>query len=285
MHRSAAVKIAKDFKEIHDESIEGVLCQLIDPADVFKWKIWIQGPGDSPYDSGIFQASMTFPHEYPMYPPALKIDSEFWHPNVFPDGRVCISILHPPGNDPHGDERPEERWLPTQTVATILLSFLSLLSDPNIFSPANVDASVEWRDNREAYIARCKKLVEKANKIVPLKIRDNMPHPDSNPQERQKRIDKQKASEVVEHFNLWGDDEEDPEGDLIDFDEEEDANEESGGDIDDCSTETPPYDQGVKRKREATPPRDEILTKKKKGDHEQKSHETPALKEMNEQQS
>lgn len=32
------------------------------------------------------------------------------------DGELCISILHPPGEDPHSGEKPEERWNPTQTV-------------------------------------------------------------------------------------------------------------------------------------------------------------------------
>lgn len=55
---------------------------------------------------------------------------------------MCISILHPPGVDEMSGELPEERWLPTQTVTTILLSIISLLSAPNTSSPANVDASV-----------------------------------------------------------------------------------------------------------------------------------------------
>jgi ubiquitin-protein ligase len=61
---------------------------------------------------------------------------------VYTDGKVCISILHPPGVDEMSGELPEERWLPTQTVTTILLSIISLLSAPNTSSPANVDASV-----------------------------------------------------------------------------------------------------------------------------------------------
>lgn len=61
---------------------------------------------------------------------------------VYPDGRVCISILHPPGEDAMSGELPEERWLPTQTVGTVLLSVISMLNDPNTSSPANVDASV-----------------------------------------------------------------------------------------------------------------------------------------------
>jgi len=36
----------------------------------------------------------------------------------------------------------QERWLPVHTVETILLSVISMLSDPNYDSPANVDAAV-----------------------------------------------------------------------------------------------------------------------------------------------
>lgn len=38
-----------------------------------------------------------------------------------------------------------ERWNPTQSVRTILLSVISLLNEPNTSSPANVDASVSYR--------------------------------------------------------------------------------------------------------------------------------------------
>lgn len=35
---------------------------------------------------------------------------------VYSDGRVCISILHPPGDDPSGYELASERWTPVHTV-------------------------------------------------------------------------------------------------------------------------------------------------------------------------
>jgi len=37
---------------------------------------------------------------------------------VYPDGRVCISILHPPGDDPNGYELASERCTPVHTVCT-----------------------------------------------------------------------------------------------------------------------------------------------------------------------
>lgn len=57
-------------------------------------------------------------------------------------GDVCISILHDPGEDKWGYERPEERWTPVHTVETIIVSVISMLADPNEQSPANVDAAV-----------------------------------------------------------------------------------------------------------------------------------------------
>ena len=62
--------------------------------------------------------------------------------SVEKNGDVCISILHEPGEDKWGYEKPEERWLPIHTVETILLSVISMLADPNDESPANVDAAV-----------------------------------------------------------------------------------------------------------------------------------------------
>lgn len=65
---------------------------------------------------------------------------------VGPDGVVCISILHEPGDDKYGYETASERWLPVHTVETILVSVISMISDPNDESPANVDAAVSTFD-------------------------------------------------------------------------------------------------------------------------------------------
>lgn len=69
--------------------------------------------------------------------------TKMWHPNIYPDGNVCISILHPPGEDNmNSQEKAEERWRPILGVESILISVISMLNDPNIESPANLDASI-----------------------------------------------------------------------------------------------------------------------------------------------
>lgn len=72
----------------------------------------------------------------------MKFKSKMWHPNIYEDGRVCISILHAPGDDAMSGETAEERWRPILGVESVLMSVVSMLNDPNIDSPANLDASI-----------------------------------------------------------------------------------------------------------------------------------------------
>jgi len=187
----ASKLLANTLKNILMDPAEGFTVELGDDSNLFEWKVYIEGPKDTFYEGGVFQLTMKFPDEYPMLPPELKFISDFWHPNVYKEtGVVCISILHPPGDDEMSGEIAAERWMPTQTVTTILLSVISLLNAPNTSSPANVDASVEWRKDPELFKKKCLRLVDKANKERPTHV--VIPHPDTNQVEREKHIAKLK---------------------------------------------------------------------------------------------
>lgn len=82
------------------------------------------------------------------------------------DGKVCISILHPPGDDPMGYESAMERWSPVQSVESIMISIISMLSSPNDESPANVDAAKQWRDDREGFRKKVARIVRKSQEMV-----------------------------------------------------------------------------------------------------------------------
>ena len=100
--------------------------------------------------------------------------------SVYPNGDVCISILHPPGDDKWGYESAAERWLPIHSVESILISVISMLSSPNDSSPANLDAAVnplspflssmsrsprvqkEWRENKEMFKKKVARTVRKS---------------------------------------------------------------------------------------------------------------------------
>lgn len=143
----ASFLLQKQLKDLNKNPVEGFSAGLIDDDDIFKWEVIVYGPGDTLYEGGFFKAHLSFPKEYPHRPPKMKFITEIWHPNIDKTGDVCISILHEPGEDKYGYERPEERWLPVHTVETILLSVISMLASPNDESPANVDAGKEWRED------------------------------------------------------------------------------------------------------------------------------------------
>lgn len=81
---------------------------------------------------------------------------------VYPSGLVCISILHPAGDDPNHYEHASERWSPIQSVEKILLSVMNLLAEPNDESPANVDAAKMWRDRRAEYDKKVRESVKRS---------------------------------------------------------------------------------------------------------------------------
>jgi len=195
MCAAVAMKLlAKQLAEFEDEPVEG-FCVRADEKNILKWDVWIEGPKDTYYAGGIFKARLEFPTDFPLNPPTLTFVSDFWHPNVYKDGKVCISILHPPGPDDMSGEDESERWLPTRSISTIILSLISILSAPNFSSPANIDASVELRKQPAAYAARVKRLVEKSLREKPADIK--IPHPDTDPVERAIQIERMKRKNAV----------------------------------------------------------------------------------------
>lgn len=93
-------------------------------------------------------------------PPSLTFKDHIpFHPNIYSNGALCISILHPPEEDQYGFESASERWSPVQTPETILLSVISLLHSPNDESPANVEAAKLWRETPKEFKRKCRKVV------------------------------------------------------------------------------------------------------------------------------
>ncbi|KAI0166987.1 ubiquitin-conjugating enzyme/RWD-like protein [Hypoxylon sp. FL1284] len=136
--------------------------------NILRWRLGliVVNP-DSAFNGGYFKAEMTFTDEYPYQPPTFRFLVRIHHPNIYPEGKLCISILHTPGEDVISGEQASERWSPLQGVESVLRSVLLLLDDPEINSPANVDASVMYRDSRAEYNKMAKEAVEKSKADIP----------------------------------------------------------------------------------------------------------------------
>lgn len=157
--------LLKEYKELSKEKWVNI---DIDEENIYRWNIalMVVNP-DSVYTGGYFKCQLQFPKNYPYSPPDFRFSNPLWHPNIYPDGRICISILHAPGEDIMSGESAGERWSPAQRVESVLISILSLLDDPEINSPANVDASVMYRDDKAAFRKKVAEDVEKSKKDIP----------------------------------------------------------------------------------------------------------------------
>ncbi|TKR76010.1 hypothetical protein L596_017220 [Steinernema carpocapsae] len=158
----SALLLRRQLAELKKTPVDGFSAGLVSDEDIYKWEVLVIGPPDTLYEGGFFRAILDFPHDYPQKPPKMRFISEIFHPNIGADGNVCISILHEPGDDRYGYEKPEERWLPVHTVETILLSVISMLADPNYESPANVDAAKMQRENFTEFKKRVAACVRKS---------------------------------------------------------------------------------------------------------------------------
>jgi ubiquitin-conjugating enzyme E2 G1 len=149
-----AVRIQKEYEALIKNPIENVIFEM-NESNMHEWTFVIFGPIDSVYKDGVYNGKLIIPKEYPHRPPEVKFITKLFHPNVYDNGKLCMSILHE-GKDPTGYEKEEERWRPLNNIRTIFISIISLLYDPNPDSPANIDAGVMWRNNKDAYIQKVK---------------------------------------------------------------------------------------------------------------------------------
>ncbi|KAI4279174.1 MAG: hypothetical protein L6R38_005101 [Xanthoria sp. 2 TBL-2021] len=157
--------LKNEFKALSQEKWVNVELQ---DDDILNWTIAliIINP-DSLYYGGYFLATMKFPSNYPYSPPEFQFTHPLYHPNIYQDGKLCISILHAPGDDEMSGELAAERWSPAQRVESVLLSIISLLDDAETSSPANVDAGVMLRKDPEGFRKRVKQDVEVSRKDIP----------------------------------------------------------------------------------------------------------------------
>lgn len=160
----ASRRLFSEYKALSTDPPTGIIAGPINEDDLFLWEACIQGPSETPFDGAVLIAELQFPKDYPLSPPTMKFTSPnpLFHPNIYPNGLVCISILHAPGEDPHQYEHASERWSPIQSVEKILLSVMSMLAEPNDESPANVEAAKMWRVDRRGYEDRVRRDVRAA---------------------------------------------------------------------------------------------------------------------------
>merc|ERR1711918_211178 len=74
------------------------------------WECGIPGKESTDWAGGLYKLTMEFSEDYPSKPSKCKFTPPLFHPNVYPSGTVCLSILN-----------EEEDWRPGITVKQMLV--------------------------------------------------------------------------------------------------------------------------------------------------------------------
>jgi ubiquitin-conjugating enzyme E2 Z len=134
LHKDTIRRIAKDVSNIYKSPLdkEGIY-YVHNDDDMLKGYAMIIGPKDTLYTNGMYLFEFHFPNNYPYRPPKviMKTNNGIYrmHPNLYRNGKVCLSIL----NTWKG-----ESWTSCQTIRSILMTIVTifdkmpLLHEPGI---------------------------------------------------------------------------------------------------------------------------------------------------------
>eukprot|EP00667_Euglena_gracilis_P003269 EG_transcript_3282 len=146
-------RVHKDLKELHSSPMNDCppMCAIPygDTTDVLAL---IVGPPNTAYAFGFFLFLMSF-DDYPASPPTVRLLTTNggltrFNPNLYADGKVCLSIL----GTWEGDE--SEMWQPSYTIAYVLMAIQSMVMTDEPFRNEPGFEGYSVREKLKAYNAK-----------------------------------------------------------------------------------------------------------------------------------
>ena len=146
MSTPARRKLLRDLKVMQETPPFGIVAAP-NEDNVCIWYAVIIGPENTTWEGGVFKLRLQFTEEYPNKPPNVVFLTKMYHPNIYPNGNICLDIL-------------QNQWSCIYDISSILTSIQSLLSDPNPTSPANSEAAKLYTENKKLYNKKVRECVE-----------------------------------------------------------------------------------------------------------------------------
>jgi ubiquitin-conjugating enzyme E2 Z len=132
---------------------------LHETDDLSKMYAMIIGPSDTPYQHGFYFFEITFPSTYPFMPPNVKfITSDPYkptrlHPNLYIEGKVCLSILGTWGG-------PE--WTSALTIGEVLITIKSLMTQHTLRNEPGYEKYADTNSQLQNY----DRIIEYRNMVI-----------------------------------------------------------------------------------------------------------------------
>jgi len=138
----AAQRITKELENLNKDPPANCSAGPVGD-DIFHWQATLMGPGESPFEGGVFFLYINFPSDYPYKPPRVTFSTKIYHPNINSSGGICLDIL-------------KDQWSPALTIYKVLISICSLLDDPNPDDPLVPSIAELYKRDRAEYFLKAK---------------------------------------------------------------------------------------------------------------------------------
>lgn len=131
---NSAKRLIKELEEIQLDPPSNCSAGLKDD-NLYKWVATILGPSGSVYEGGVFIVDISLSTNYPFEPPNVRFRTKIYHCNINDGGYICLDIL-------------SDNWSPALTIAKLLLSICSMLTDCNPNDPLNGKIAKQYLKDR-----------------------------------------------------------------------------------------------------------------------------------------
>jgi len=154
--KRAIKNILKQLELYNKDPIPGLSFEQV-PNDAMTLNFTLIGPSDCAWEGCLMNGTITFPEKYPFEPPVLKFITKTFHPNIYTNGKVCLSILNA-NRDETGYFQASELWSPVLDIKTVFICITNLFVEPNLESPADLDAAIEFRKDNKKYTKKIRSM-------------------------------------------------------------------------------------------------------------------------------
>ena len=142
--------IKREYDALQNDPILSLGCTvgLPEKNNVFKWKISLVGPSDTPYAGGMFFLTVDFPESYPDQKPEVRFINKIYHLNVSSsNGHICISTLN--------------NWVKKTPMVDVISAIFALFYDQNPNSPYSSTMAREYTNNRKEFDRKAQEWTQK----------------------------------------------------------------------------------------------------------------------------
>jgi ubiquitin-conjugating enzyme E2 Z len=119
----SSVRVMNDYIDFTKNKPDNIYL-WIDKSNIYQQFALIIGPKNTPYFGGFYFFSIVYPVDYPNNPPKLTLltvnNNVRFNPNLYEDGKVCLSIL---------GTWSGPSWKPIMNIRLVLQSIISLLGE------------------------------------------------------------------------------------------------------------------------------------------------------------